>query len=346
MITSRPCAAAQGLLTPATNRDKRVIRKWQLPGDPRGVAVGPDGTIYVGLATRQSIVAIDPKAGAIRQEVVLDSVDIASTKELVTVRLDSSKKRLLIANGSDESATILGIPDLRILREITIEGEPIRDIIADPAGRYLYVLGRSVHVYDIDGERELKTIELDDPMAVTTNAAGSFLVIVASEQFESGKATIAAIFDPVSLKEIDRRPLQTDRRIDAATLGAGDRALVIAASDWLAETTVESRPARNVTRSKDGIRLTFDFGDLISSQQICLPEHHGPQTLLALPDSNLIVFPERRCSASETFTASARKTVPTSLYGINAYALAWDPLNKRIVATDRAGTLTLYKLPR
>lgn len=322
-----------------------MIRQWKLDGDPRGVAVGPDGMIYVGIAGRQSVMAIDPRLGTATREVVLDSAEIASTKELVTLRLDASRKRLLIANGSDESATILGIPDLRILREITIEGEPIRDVVADPAGRYLYLLGRSVHVYDVDGERELRTLDVQDPMAIATDAKGSFLVVVASEQFETTRATVAAIFDPTTLKEIDRRPLQTDRQIESATLAAGDRALVFAASDWLAETSVEARQVKAITKDRNNMRLTFDFGDLLSSQQICLPEQRGPQSLAAVSDSNLVIFPERRCSTNTSFTAAPRKAVPASLYGINAYALAWDSENRRIVATDRSGMLTLYRLP-
>src|ERR1043166_1443913 len=104
--------------------DSKVIRRWRLAGDPHGVAVGADGTIYAGLAQPQAVVAVDPKSGAVKRKVVLDSAEIASTKELVTLRIAGS--RLFVANGSDESATILSLPGLGILREITIEGEPIR----------------------------------------------------------------------------------------------------------------------------------------------------------------------------------------------------------------------------
>ena len=37
---------------------------------------------------------------------------------------------------------------------------------------------------------------------------------------------------------------------------------------------------------------------------------------------------------------------PASLYGINAYAVAYDRLSNTLVATDRAGFLTIYNVPR
>src|SRR5438445_4349720 len=127
-------------LTAAPSTDSKVVRRWALPGDPHGLALGRDGTIYVGLAEPQAIVAIDPKSGAIKRKVVLDSADIASTKELVTLRTDRSRLRLFVANGSDESASILSLPTLKIVRDITIAGEPIRDALPDPTGRFLYLL--------------------------------------------------------------------------------------------------------------------------------------------------------------------------------------------------------------
>ena len=170
-------------LTPVPTHDQKIVRRWQLPGDPRGVAVGADGTIYVGLAQPQAVVAIDPKTGAVKQRLVLDSAEIASTKELVTMRTNRAGTRLYIANGSDESASILSLPDLAVRREITMEGEPMRDIVPDPAGRRLYILGRHVHVYDADGEKELKTISIDDPMAIAVSADGALLAVVAPEDF-------------------------------------------------------------------------------------------------------------------------------------------------------------------
>ena len=113
-----------------------------MTGDPRGIALGADKTIYIGLAKPQAVIAIDGQTGATRKNVVLDSAEIASTKELVTLRTNRDRTRLYIANGSDESASILSLPDLSIRREITMEGEAIRDVLPDPNGRYLYLLGR------------------------------------------------------------------------------------------------------------------------------------------------------------------------------------------------------------
>ncbi|HEY0373044.1 MAG TPA: hypothetical protein VGD79_13655, partial [Thermoanaerobaculia bacterium] len=110
-------------LTPIPTKDRKVVRRWTISGDPRGVAVGADGTVYVGLAETQSVAAIDPTTGAIRKHVVLDSAQIAATKELVTLRTNPARTRLYIANGTDESALILSLPNLAVLREITMEGE-------------------------------------------------------------------------------------------------------------------------------------------------------------------------------------------------------------------------------
>lgn len=185
------------LLLPA--QAASVLHRWPLPGDPHGVAIGGDGTIYVGLAQPQAVVAIDPKSGAVKQRVVLDSAEIASTKELVTLRLNREKTQLYIANGSDESASILALPDLHVVREITMEGEPIRDILPDPAGRYLYILGRKVHVYDARGETELRALNVDD---VTAIAASNSVLAVAS-----GGEVIS--FDAATFAEKERAPVTT-----------------------------------------------------------------------------------------------------------------------------------------
>jgi len=37
---------------------------------------------------------------------------------------------------------------------------------------------------------------------------------------------------------------------------------------------------------------------------------------------------------------------PASLYGVNAYAVAYDREANALVVTDRAGYLTIYKVPR
>jgi len=283
---------AQTLSTVPTH-DAKIVKRWALAGDPHGVAVGADGTLYVGLAQPQAVVAIDPKTGAVKKKVVLDSAEIASTKELVTLRISGS--RLFIANGSDESATILSLPDLAVLREITIEGEPIRDALPDPRGRYLYLLGRRVHVYDAGGERELHALDVGDPMAIAAN--GKTLAVVAPEG--------AVLFDTSTFTETAR--LKTN--------GAADVALF--ANDAL------------VTLSRDAI---------------CLPEGSGPQ-IATLAPNNVLLYAERRCEASSALTGGGHVT-PVSLYGVSAYALAYDRAANALVTTERAGYLTIYKVPR
>jgi len=280
-------------LSTVPTHDAKIVKRWALAGDPHGVAVGADGTLYVGLAQPQAVVAIDPKTGAVKKKVVLDSAEIASTKELVTLRISGS--RLFIANGSDESATILSLPDLAVLREITIEGEPIRDALPDPRGRYLYLLGRRVHVYDAGGERELHALDVGDPMAIAAN--GKTLAIIAPEG--------AVLFDTSTFTETAR--LKTN--------GAADVALF--ANDAL------------VTLSRDAI---------------CLPEGSGPQ-IATLAPNNVLLFAERRCEASSALTGGGHVT-PVSLYGVSAYALAYDRAANALVTTERAGYLTIYKVPR
>jgi hypothetical protein len=280
-------------LSTVPTHDAKVVKRWALAGDPHGVAVGADGTLYVGLAQPQAVVAIDPKTGAVKKKVVLDSAEIASTKELVTLRISGS--RLFIANGSDESATILSLPDLGVLREITIEGEPIRDALPDPRGRYLYLLGRRVHVYDAGGERELHALDVGDPMAIAAN--GKTLAVIAPEG--------AVLFDTSTFTETAR--LKTN--------GAADVALF--ANDAL------------VTLSRDAI---------------CLPEGSGPQ-IATLAPNNVLLFAERRCEASSALTGGGHVT-PVSLYGVSAYAMAYDRAANALVTTERAGYLTIYKVPR
>lgn len=317
-----------------------------MTGGPRGVAVATDGTIYVGLEEPQAIIAIDPKSGAIRKRVVLDSASIAATKELVTMRISSDGTRLFVANGSDESATILSLPDLGIVREITIEGEPIRDAIPDPRGRFLYLLGRSVHVYDADGETELHTIDFDDPMAIAASANGGVLAVVGATSFGENKATVVATYDTKGFKELSRDPLQTDKIIQGAMFAANDRVLLAFGNDRLYEKAMTSNAApRAMTKSGSTMHTSIEYGDLVNSQQICLPESSGPQ-IGALAPSDQFVFAERRCSSSGSFNGSDRRVVPLSLYGISAYALAWDRAGSAVVATDRAGYVTIYHLPR
>ena len=321
-----------------------MVRRWTLPGDPRGVAIGADGTVYVGLAESQEIVAIDGATGAIRQRIVLDSAEIAATKELVTLRTNAARTRLYIANGSDESAMIVSIPDLAVLREITMEGETIRDVLPDPKGRYIYILGREVHVFDRDGAKELRTLPIKDPMAIATSASGTSLAVFATEDFGNAKATSVAIFDTTSFNVLAREPLQTEKTIEAAMFAAGDRALIAFSRDSLFEKPVVSRPVR--ISSQQGAPMRINLGDLVNSNRVCLPEGSGPQIATFAGSDTLLVYGERRCSVSGTFSGSSRGVTPASLYGVNAYAVTHDPTTNTIVTTDRAGFLTIYNVPR
>ena len=336
------------MLKPSPTRDRKVVRRWALPGDPRGVAVGNDGTIYVGLASPQAVIAVDQTTGAVKRRVVLDSAEIASTKELVTFRTNPDGSRLFIANGSDESATILSLPDLGVLREITMEGETIRDVVPDPKGRFVYVLGRRVHVFDGEGDHELRTLPVEDPMAIAASSNGQMLAVFTTEDFGNAKATVVALFDTATFTEIARDPLQTEKAVEGALFANRDRSLIAFARDSLFEKPVVSRPARAMTRqgTNGPMMVTINFGDLVNSNRVCLPEGSGPQIATVTTNDALLVYGERRCSASGAFSGSSRSVTPASLYGVNAYALAYDPQKNVIVATDRAGFLTIYLVPR
>ena len=337
-------------LTPIPTRDIKVVRRWALPGDPRGLAIGPNGVIYIGLAQRQSVVAIDPATGQVLQELVLDHPEIASTKELVTLRTTPDRARLLVANGSDESATILSLPQLAVLREITIEGEPIRDAVPDPSGRYIYLLGRHVHVFDATGEVELRKLDIADPMALALSSNGSILAVIGSHDYGNGRVTVVTMYETGDFKEISSDPLQTDRRIDEALFGAKDRALVALGSQWLYEKpfTTTARAPKLLQGGPAGggrLRMTLDFGDLVNSQRVCLPDNSGPQVgVMASP--SLLIYAEKRCTGSGLFIGSARRVTPASIYGISAYAIAYDPAANVVYATDRPGSLTIYKVPK
>lgn len=334
-------------LVPVPTRDQKIVRRWSLPGTPHGVALGRDGVIYVGLAEPQAVRAIDAKTGAVLKELVLDSADIASTKELVTLRTNAEQTRLYIANGSDESATILSLPDLAVVREITIEGEEIRDALPDPKGRYLYVLGRRVHVYDADGKTELRALPFEDPMAIAASANGSALAVIGTNDFGNAKATAVALYDTTNFTELTRDPLQTQATIESALFAANDRALIAISRDTLFEKPVVSKPAKAMTSGTNGqMRISVDFGDLVNSQKICLPAGSGPQIATLAAASDLLLFVEQRCSASTAFTGADRRVTPASLFGVNAYAVTYDKAANTMIATDSAGFLTIYKVPR
>jgi hypothetical protein len=339
-------APAPETLTSLTSGGKRVIRRWALPGDPRGVAIGSDGTIYVGLAEPQTVLAVDPKSGAIKKRLVLDSAEIASTKELVTMRTNPDRTRLYIANGSDESATILRLPDLAVLREITMEGETIRDVVPDPRGRHVYVLGRRVHVFDGEGDTELRTLPIDDPMAIAVSSNGALLAVLATEDFGSTKATVVALFDTNTFAELARDPLQTEKSVEAAMFAAGDRSVIAFSRDAMFEKRITLRPTRIKQAGTTTSTMRAEIGELVNSTHICLPQGSGPQVATLTSTDALLVYAERRCSASGSFTGSSHGVTPASLYNVNAYAIAYDKLSNTLVVTDREGSLSIYGVPR
>ena len=275
---------------------------------------------------------------------MLDSAEIAATKELVTLRTNPARDRLYIANGSDESALILSLPDLAVLREITMEGEQIRDVLPDPKGRYVYVLGRRVHVFDKDGRTNLRTLDIDDPMAIAASANGATLAVFATEDFGSARATSVALFDTTSFALQAREPLQTEQAVHGALFAAGGRSLVAFSRDSLFEKRVGARAER--VAGQEGTRMRVELGDLVNSNRVCLPEGSGPQIATLAGNETLLVYAERRCSAGSAFSGSPRGITPASLFGVTAYAVAYDPSTNTIVATDRAGFLTVYPVPR
>lgn len=338
-----PAPAAE-VLTAVPSRDRKVVKRWSVTGQPRGVALGADGTIYVGLAEPQAVLAVDGRTGEVRKRLVLDSEEIASTKELVTLRTDPQRKRLFIANGSDESATILSLPDLAVLREITMEGEVIRDILPDPRGRYVYVLGRRVHVFDGEGDRKLRTLDIADPMAIATTTNGAILGVIASEDFGVANATVAALLDTTAFQEIARDPMQTDKVIEGAFFAGSDRTLIAFSRDSLFEKPLAAR--QNSVRQESDGTVTLVVGDLVNSEHVCLPEGSGPQIATLTSTDTQLVYAERRCSSAGSFTGSTVGVTAASLYGVTAYAVAYDKSTNTIVATDKSGFLTIYNVPR
>jgi hypothetical protein len=279
--------------------------------------------------------------------VVLDSADIAATKELVTIRTDAGRTRLYIANGSDESVSILSLPGLGVLREITLEGETIRDAVPDPKGRYLYILGRRVHIFDANGEQKIRSLDFPDPMAIAANDSGTTLAVIGTEDFGNAKATSVALYDTKTFTEMTRDPLQTDQVIEAAMFAAGDRALIALSRDSVFEKPLLTKPAKTMAASDGGaMRMRIDFGDLVSSERVCLPSGSGPQIATLGASNDLLLFAERRCSSSGAFAGSDRRVRTASLYGIDAYAIAYDSQANTLVVSDKAGFLTIYKVPR
>ena len=63
--------------------------------------------------------------------------------------------------------------------------------------------------------------------------------------------------------------------------------------------------------------------------------------IATLASPELLLFAERRCSASSAFGGSSRHVNPASLYGVADYAMAYDPKSNTVAVTDRAGFLTI-----
>lgn len=333
-------------LAPVTTADRKVVRRWTLPGEARGLAVGARGILYVGLPRTQSILAVDPVSGEIVKSVVLDSAEIAATKELVTLRTNADQSRLFVANGSDESATILSLPGLGILREITMEGETIRDVLPDPKGRYVYLLGRRVHVFDREGQTELRTLDVAEPMAIAASSSGDLLAVFAPQDFGNARATVVAMFDTATFSELSRDPLQTEKEVEGAVFADGDRALIAFARDSIFEKAVAPGGKRSANRPVPASTRLSASKPLVNSDRVCLPSGSGPQIATLAGSDTVLVYAERRCSASGSFAGGNRRVQPASLYGIDAYALAFDPSTKTIAVTDRGGHLTIYNVPR
>jgi len=306
---------AQSYLKSVPTKDQKIVRRWALEGDPHGIALGADGTVYVGLAQPQAVVAIDSTNGEIKQKVILDSAEIAATKELVTLRMNAERNRLYIANGSDESAMILDLPGLNVAREITIEGEAIRDALPDPKGRYLFILGRRVHVYDANGRNELRSLGFEDPTALAISSNGAKLAVFGN----SG----VSLYDTSTFEELERIQFGGSKPIEAALFAGSDRVLIAFRRDSMVQMV-----AKRIMR-----------------QSICLPERSGPQ-IAALASGELLLFAERRCTSSGAFATTDRAVAPASLYGVDAYAVAYDRQSNFLYTTERAGYLTIYKVPR
>ena len=89
----------------------------------------------------------------------------------------------------------------------------------------------------------------------------------------------------------------------------------------------------------------YEVGQRIIRDPICLPQGSGPQ-IAALASPRLLLFAERRCASSSAFSDNDHTVTPASLYGVNAYAVAYDAKSNFLYTTERAGYLTIYRVPR
>ena len=325
------------------SRDRRVVKQWVVDGSPRALAAGVDGTLYVGLSGSQEILALDPDSGKILQRKQIDHAEIAATKDFVSMRLTADGDRLVIAHGSDESVTIHALPELGPVREIGLEGELVRDAVPAPDGSFVAVLGRDVHIWSRDGGELLRVLRELEPMALAVSSDGSTLAVVGRESYPSGTVSVAILFDTATWSETFRRPLETERSIRGAAFAADDSVLAVWTDDWIAEVAMQA-PRSTFDTSGETARVRIAFGDLVSSEAVCLPERTGPQ-IATLAGRDRLVFAERRCSASGSMTGTRRKLRTISLTGVEAWSIAWDRTRELVVASDPRGTITMYSLP-
>lgn len=328
-----------------SDRSVNVVRRWSLPGTPRGLAVDRDGLVYVGLSDRQSILRIDPSRDLLEKEIVLDRPEIASTKEIVTLRFDRSRagERLLAANGIDESLTILSTPELAVLREITLEGEVVRDAVGDPLGRYLYILGRDVHIFDHQGAMKIRTIREPRPSAISVSRTGRLLAVAGSERISGIEVTTVALWDVETMKELERIPMQTDAKVVGLTFAAGDRALVAATETAVLQLALDrDKTEKALIAADDGLRTNIAAADLISTDTVCIDPSSSPQVISLGPTGSELLFPEKRCGRGGSMTGGPRYVSVQSLYPLEAFAIAWDPTREAVFATS-GDQLVLYR---
>ena len=183
---------------------------------------------------------------------------------------------------------------------------------------------------------------------IAVNSTGTTLAVIGTEDFGNAKATVSVLYDTTTFAEVAREPLQTDKTIEAALFAASDRSLVAVSREHVFEKPVVTK--KNTIAQMEGtgaqVRMRINFGDVVNSDRICLPVGSGPQIATTGTPSELLIYAERRCSSSGAFAGSSRRISPASLYGVNVYALAYDRMNNTLAATDRAGFLTIYKVPR
>src|SRR5207248_10909335 len=168
--------------------------------------------------------------------------------------------------------------------------------------------GHRVHVHDANGNEELRTIGSIDPSAIAVNS--SHVAVLTRDGL--------TFYETNGFKQTGS--VRGIIGVEAALFA--DRILLLLTYDALYEV------AQKITR-----------------EPICLPQGSGPQ-IATLASPRLLLFAERRCNSSGVFSSSDHIVTPASLYGVNAYAVAYDAKSNFLYTTDRAGYLTIYKVPR